>query len=248
MSNINDFTKRISEFDSLSNSEKIDYIVYFILIIEKKSEAKVGDIRKCFEDLHSVPYSNISAYLNKFSQRGKSQKFIKNGTGYLIERKRKEEIDLITKNVPTPKPSDDLFPMVILDNTRGYILKNAEQASVCYDLGLYDASAVMIRKLVETLIIECFERHGIESKIKGGDGHFYFLSDLIGKFLAETGKWAISRNTSQSLPKIKALGDLSAHNRRFNAKKPDIDKIKDDLRIVIEDLVHLIDYPNWRKS
>lgn len=249
MSDINDFTKRISEFDTLTSSEKIDYIVYFLLVVEKKSEVKSSEVKKCFDDLHAVAYSNIPSYLSKFSKRGKGQKFLKKGTlGYLLERKRKEEIDLITKNVPTPKPSDDLFPMVILDNTRGYILKNAEQASVCYDLGLYDASAVMIRKLVETLIIECFERHGIESKIKGGDGHFFFLSDLIGKFLAETGKWAISRNTSQSLPKIKALGDLSAHNRRFNAKKPDIDKIKDDLRIVIEDLVHLIDYPNWKKS
>jgi len=246
MSNINDFTKRISEFDSLSSSEKIDYIVYFLLIIERRSEAKSSEVKKCFEDLHTVPYSNIPSYLSKFSKRGKEQKFLKKGTaGYLLERKRKEEIDLITKNVPTPIPTDDLFPMVLLDNTRGYILKNAEQASVCYDIGLYDASSVMIRKLVETLIIECFERYGIESKIKSRDGYYFFLSDLIGKFLSET-EWSISRNTSQSLPKIKALGDLSAHNRRFNAKKPDIDKIKDDLRIVIEDLVHLIDYPNWK--
>lgn len=249
MSNINDFTKRISEFDALSSSEKIDYIVYFLLIVEKKSEVKSSDIKKCFDELHAVPYSNIPSYLSKFSKRGKEQKFLKKGTaGYLLERKRKEEIDLITKNIPAPKPSDDLFPMVLLDNTRGYILRSAEQASVCYDTGMYDASLVMVRKLLETLIIECFERYGIESNIKGSDGHYFFLSELIGKFLTQTGKWSVSRNTSQSLPKIKSLGDLSAHNRRFNAKKSDIDKVKDDLRIVIEDLVLLIDYPSWNKD
>jgi hypothetical protein len=248
MADINDFIKRISEFDSLKSSEKIDYIVYFLLIIEKRSAVTSSEVKKCFEDLHTVPYSNIPSYLSRFSKGGKGQKFLKKGTvGYLLERKRKEQIDLITKNIPIPKPSDDLFPIILLDNTRGYILRVAEQASVCYNIGMYDASLVMIRKLLETLIIECFERYGIESNIKGHNGNYFFLSDLIGEFFNSACKWSVSRNTSQSLPKIKSLGDLSAHNRRFNAKKSDIDKIKDDLRIVIEDLVLLIDYPNWNR-
>ena len=35
-----------------------------------------------------------------------------------------------------------------------------------------------------------------------------------------------------------------AHNRRFSAKKTEMEKLKYDLRIVIEELVHLIDYPS----
>ena len=57
-------------------------------------------------------------------------------------------------------------------------------------------------------------------------------------------KWNLSRNTQQSLPNIKKYGDLSAHNRRFSAKKTEMEKLKYDLRIVIEELVHLIDYPS----
>ncbi|MDR0429971.1 MAG: hypothetical protein LBH58_05785, partial [Tannerellaceae bacterium] len=56
--------------------------------------------------------------------------------------------------------------------------------------------------------------------------------------------FSLSRNTKQGLPTIKKYGDLSAHNFRFNAKKPDIDGFKLDLRIVLEELIHLIDYPN----
>ena len=41
------------------------------------------------------------------------------------------------------------------------------------------------------------------------------------------------------------MGDLSAHNRRYIARKIDLDKLKDDLRIVLEELIHIIDYPNW---
>jgi hypothetical protein len=47
---------------------------------------------------------------------------------------------------------------------------------------------------------------------------------------------------------IKKIGDLSAHNRRYTAKKQDIEKIKDDIRIVIEELTHLIDYHSWNVS
>lgn len=143
--------------------------------------------------------------------------------------------------------TDTLFPLELLENTRGYILNLGEQASRCYELKLYDASLVMIRKLIETLIIECFEHNAISDKIKNQDGHFFYLSDLIDFFIKET-QWSLSRNTIKSLPQIKKYGDLSAHNRRFSAKKSDIDSIRIDLRIVIEELIYLIDYSNTKMN
>ncbi|GAA0743138.1 hypothetical protein [Gaetbulibacter jejuensis] len=140
-----------------------------------------------------------------------------------------------------------LFPLELLSNTRGYIINIGNQASLCYQSGLYDASLVMIRKLLETLIIECFEFNSISNKIKNKDNYFFYLGDLIDLFVKEP-KWSLSRNTINSLPKIKKLGDLSAHNRRFSAKKHDLDKISEDLRIVIEELIHLIDYSGLNKS
>ena len=88
---------------------------------------------------------------------------------------------------------------------------------------------------------QMFEKKKSSSEIKGDNGHFFFLSDLIPKLISSK-KWTLGRNSKESLPKIKKLGDLSAHNRRFNAKKSDINAIKDELRIVIEELVLLIDY------
>lgn len=244
---IDEFCNKIEDFNKLSSSKQIEYFVYYLLIMKKRDGVKAKNINDCFDEMHLPPYSNIGSYLNKFSKKGKSQIFIKRNNGFYLERNKKLEIDLVCNNKPLPKPTNDLYPQVLLQNTRGYLMKIGDQASICYDIGLFDSSLVMIRKLLETLIIECFERYGIEQKIKGRDNHYFFLSDLIDKFLAEN-KWSINRNTSRSLPKIKALGDLSAHNRKFSAKKPDIDKIKDDLRIVIEDLIHTIDYPNWKKS
>ncbi|MGB0916206.1 MAG: hypothetical protein ACPGU4_01345 [Flavobacteriales bacterium] len=237
--------QRISNFEELSASAQIDYLAYYHLIILKQNEVKSRDIQKYFEELHIPEYSNIPAYLSKFTKRGRSQKFLKSSSGYKLATTRKKEIDEEAGNKPMPKPTDDLFPIEILDNTRQYLVKVAEQACICYDLGLYDASLVMVRKLVEALIIECFRKHGKEAEIKGSDGHYFFLSKLVDKYLNQN-YWPVNRNTGKALPLIKNLGDLSAHNIRFSAKKPDLDKIKHDLRVVIEDIVLLIDYPNWK--
>ncbi|MDH3764577.1 MAG: hypothetical protein OER82_02050 [Nitrosopumilus sp.] len=135
-------------------------------------------------------------------------------------------------------PSNNLFPLELVDDTKSYIKKTANQACGCYDLDYFDASAVMTRKLLETLIIECFEFHEISSKIKNGNGDFFYLSDLITKFLNEHQKsWNVGRNVRKGLPKLKSVGDRSAHSRRFNAIKPDLEDLREDLRNTIEELV-----------
>jgi hypothetical protein len=138
-------------------------------------------------------------------------------------------------------PTDKLFPFeLVSEDRRGYVRKITTQALGCYDLGWYDACAVMIRRLLETLIIECFESRGIASKIQNQDGNFLYLQDLISKFLQDNdGKWNASRNTKNALPNLKDIGDKSAHSRYFTARQPDIDNIKNDLRTVIEELVNI---------
>jgi hypothetical protein len=125
---------------------------------------------------------------------------------------------------------------IIRGTSRGYLEKITHQVNGTYQNGWYDACAVMIRKLMETLIIEAFEANGIVGKIKNPAGNFLFLSDLVTATLAET-TWNLSRNTKKSLPKLKDVGDKSAHNRRFVAVRNDIDLLKNDLRVVIQELV-----------
>jgi len=117
-----------------------------------------------------------------------------------------------------------VIPFELLRNTRGYLERITHQVNGSYMNGWYDASAVMIRRLIETLIIESFENANIAQKIKNSSGEFYYLSDLISKSLSET-SWNLSRNAKQALPKLKDIGDKSAHSRRFNAVRNDIDKI-----------------------
>lgn len=131
-----------------------------------------------------------------------------------------------------------VVPRSIVRNTRGYIEKISNQANGCYEQGWYDACAVMTRRLIETLIIEAFETHGIAEKIKNSNGDFFYLRDLISICLAEP-SWNLSRNCKQALPKLKDVGDKSAHSRRFIAQKSDLEPLLADIRLVVQEFLFL---------
>lgn len=133
-----------------------------------------------------------------------------------------------------------VIPFTLVRGTRGYIERVVHQINGAYSNGWYDACAVMIRRLVETLIIEAFEKYSIANNIKNPQGDFLYLSDLISKTLSES-SWNLTRNTRQSLPKLKDIGDKSAHSRRFNAVRNDIDKINQDLRVIVQEFVYMAD-------
>lgn len=246
MKELETFIEKAEDFEELNSSKQIDYFAYFLLIERKFDGFTPKEIGECFDQLHLPPYSNIPSYLSSKS-KGKNKKFLQKNKKYYLQRTFKNELD---ESIGTPKlPSNvhsDFFPIEIFDGTRGYLKVIANQALASYNKGIYDGCSVLTRKLIEVLIIECFERHGIEGRIKTTSGNFFYLSDLITEFLKEPA-WNIGRNAKNSLPKIKNLGDKSAHNRRYIARQNDLEHIKDSVRTVIEELVHLIDYENWKK-
>ncbi len=131
-----------------------------------------------------------------------------------------------------------VVPSSIVRGTRGYIEKIVNQANGCYEKGWYDACAVLVRRLIETLIIEAFEKHLLAHTIKNSQGDFLYLRDLIVHLLAEQ-SWNLSRNCKQALPKLKDIGDKSAHSRRYIAQRGDIDPLLGDIRFVVQELVYL---------
>jgi len=132
--------------------------------------------------------------------------------------------------------SEQVLASSLVRRTRGYIEKTVNQINGCYESGYFDACAVMIRRLVETLIIEAYEHKGIAERIKNSNDEFFPLSDLIDKILSEK-MWNLSRNTKSALRDLKRIGDLSAHNRRYTAHRSDIDKVLNDLRVATQELI-----------
>ena len=243
MVELKNFVGQIDQFYKKQQSEQIIFFAFYLLEKREYETINSRDIQECFKLLKIPPYSNISAFLNKKSKKTKNKEcvFIKSKEGFILTANTIHEIqDLLS--IPTEQnPSNTLITLEIFDNTRGYLINCAKESALCYDFGQYNACLIMMRKLLETLIIELFEKHNIKNIIMDQNREYLQLSYLIEKLLNES-SWSISRNTKKSIPEIKKFADLAAHNRRFFAKKNDVDKIKIDLRIVLQELLTLIDY------
>lgn len=140
---------------------------------------------------------------------------------------------------PGPLEEGGVFPLVTLSQTkRGYLISVGRQINGCYTSGWYDSCAVMMRRLLESSIIEAFEAKKIDTKIKdAATGDFLQLTGLISAALAATA-WNLPRNVKRELESLRDLGHRSAHNRYYLAKKPDIDKHAGVYREAVEAFLH----------
>lgn len=244
--NLSEFIQRFVEFNKLSTSSQFDCLVYFLSKQTGFTGIQPKDVSGLFDQLTLPPLSNVPRYLKKNSESRVNKKFfVRKGkyfpTPYCIELVEKEY--LLTKKVI--QPTDCLFPASIFSDARNYIKKIADETSICYDMQLYNGCSVLLRRLVETLIIEVYERKGLVTQIKDSSGNFFYLKDLIDIIVKENKSINLSRNSKESLRVIKSLGDLSAHNRRYLATKTDVNRVSSNFRIVFEELINAIDYPSW---
>ncbi|MEO6078120.1 MAG: hypothetical protein ABIP54_05000 [Candidatus Andersenbacteria bacterium] len=149
--------------------------------------------------------------------------------------------DIYSSVLSTPKPlplTDSVLPRSLFSNTRSYIEKIVFQINSSYDYGLFDCTAVMCRRILETLLIETYEAAGRVSDVQDNNGNFKMFADLLNIFEQDK-TFTMSRNGRKGLQDFKRLGDLSAHNRRYNARKEDIDRVRDGIRIASEELLHI---------
>jgi hypothetical protein len=165
-------------------------------------------------------------------------------SGWRIAPQARLKLDADLQFAMAPRPlahRDSVIPRDVVSGTRGYIEKVVEQINKSFDVQLYDCTAVMCRRLLETLIIEVYEAKARAGDIKAADGNYMMLSGLLDR-IEKDQSIHISRNGLAGLKAFKTLGDLSAHNRRFNAREPDIARIRDGLRVSVEELVYLASF------
>jgi hypothetical protein len=136
--------------------------------------------------------------------------------------------------------SGAVFPLATLTETgRGYLISVGRQVNGTYASNWFDACAVMMRRLLESSIIEAFEGRGIDGKIKHPKtGDFLQLTGLIDAALKEA-SWNLPRGVRAHLGDLRDLGHRSAHNRYYLAKKTDIDRLSGHFREAVEAFLHL---------
>jgi hypothetical protein len=148
----------------------------------------------------------------------------------------KENPNPADEDAASQPATEHVLPLDVVRGTRKYLEQIVNQANGCYEKGFYDPCSVMVRKLIEVLIIAVFEAKGEAAAIKKDD-NFLMLSGLVDAILSRT-DWNLGRETKTALPLLKSLGDRSAHNRHYLARKADVERMLPGLRVVVEDLLH----------
>ncbi len=129
----------------------------------------------------------------------------------------------------------------VWENTRPYIEAVCRQMNGCYLATYFDGASVMMRRLIETLIIEAYEHLKREGEIKDLQHNYFMLNELVERASGEKTHAGLhlSRDGRAALRSIKSLGDKSAHNRRYVAQKADLDNVRQGLRLVSQELIQI---------
>jgi len=135
---------------------------------------------------------------------------------------------------PLTSGTVDFLPNEIIEDRHHVPKKILWEANRCYDAACYNGCAALLRRLIETLIIGAFEHNGIGDKIKK-DGEYIEFGALIGKAAAET-TLNLGRETKRVFPDLKYFGDVGAHSRMILVRRPDLDRLHNQVRGAVEEL------------
>ncbi len=208
-----------------------------------KARLSMTELRRAFLELRSkYPENQFSAIAKELEAVAGPLSEIENGLplppreliALIEEVSRRIGSDLHVALQATPHgPNEPFIVSEILPP--GVYRKVLDEANRCFAQNCPNACAAMLRRLVESLIIEAFEAHGVETKIKDTSGEYLELKALIGKATAET-SLRLTRNTRNALPNLKFLGDLSVHARRNLVRNDDLKALHNDARAALEEL------------
>lgn len=212
-------------------------VVWFYQKFEAIKEISLSEIVKILEDLkYGKPHiTNLRKSLpRKFVLR--NQKGICS-----INSKYGKEIDSYFNgllDIVEVDQSPLVFSQELLDSiNRSYIISILKQINTSYNIGNYDCVAVMVRRLMESLIIDVYILKEKKDEIKNGDS-FIMLEQLIKKFVSDK-VIVFSRNMPKNMLKIKELGDRAAHDRNYITSVLDINDHKTIFRVTIDELLKL---------
>lgn len=226
---------------ALRTFEKALCVLWFNSAFNAQDDMTPGEITSVFrrEGLGNPNTTQLRGQLKKsrLTLRGKTGFYLnpqgQAKTSEVIQEAMKLSIDKVELEA-------GYLPSKIWDKTRDYIEKTCIQVNGCYQFSFFDAASVMLRRVLETLLIESYEALKRDQEIKNADGDYIGLDDIISRATSASGL-NLSRNAKKALNSkiIKKIGDLSAHNRRYNADKSILDRIHLDVLVIVQELISL---------
>lgn len=146
-----------------------------------------------------------------------------------------KEYDILWNDVETIESSSEIIDEIKFCNKRQFLDKLITQINHCYSNNCFDACAVLMRRLFEVLLVLSYQNLGIDSAIKDSSGTGYVMLERIVKNAKDNTVLKLSRIKNE-FDTFRKVGNFSAHNITYTAGKKDIDDIKLNYRVMLEEL------------
>lgn len=118
---------------------------------------------------------------------------------------------------------------------RKFLDRLIKQINHSYSSNCYDACAVLMRRLFEVMLVLSYQKLGIDDEIKDSSGSGYIMLDGIVSNAKNNATLKLSRIKNE-FDTFRKVGNFSAHNITYIAGKKDIDDIKLNYRVMLEEL------------
>ncbi len=228
----------IADINSKTEIGKVKLIAFYLLSIQGQKEFTVSDINSILGE-HHLPQPNISRLKENIR---KSSYFLKgkNPSYFKLHNKYIQELNVEFPDIDKSEViifGDSILPKILFAPVkRRYIVKLCEQINASYEYNIFDGCAVLMRRLIELLLIHCFEKEQRINEIKDGDG-FKSLTAIIN-LTKTTQYFSLSKITLECLHDFRELGNFSAHQIHYSCTRSEIDTEKKKFRIAVENLLY----------
>lgn len=237
MSSRTDFARRIAEL-SLTHAGRAIALLWFYDYTQDYEERTASELAS---DLHDegFPRPNVTRLREDLRKDRCVIKGSRKGSFRLDVRRRSalDDTYLSLLNIKVATVSGAILDPDLVTGTRGYLERLVHQINGSYDYGFYDATAVLCRRLMESLMIEVYIHKKRTADIRQG-GAFLTLEKLIA-YMRQDSAVTLGRSTPKKMTEIKELGDTAAHDRVYITQQLDIDDVKLRFRRVIQELLSL---------
>lgn len=217
----------------------VDRAIAFLYYYREAQEFEERSASELAGDLHDEGFPK--PHVTRLKEALTKSKYTTRGTkkGYFqLDLRRLKEISDLYEDIIAKKKikvSTVVIPDDWVQGTRPYLEQIVYQINASYDIGLYDATSVLMRRLMESLLIEIYIHEKRHHEIQS-NGTFLMLERLIN-YATSDSKILFSRNSPKTIKEIKQLGDTAAHDRTYVTPDVDVDDVKARYRRLIQELL-----------
>ena len=140
--NLEEFALAVPTLSGMSHVEKIKHFAWFLLSQERRERFVTSDLRRCYEQLHFAPPTNLSSQLQQIADK-KPPEMLKDSRGFRLEGRVKEQLDKKYSQRQATVAVD-----AMLEGLQGTISDEAErlflsEALTCFRCKAFRATIVM---------------------------------------------------------------------------------------------------------